>query len=71
MRSNWRRGVRREHGNAGYARSVFEGAYANMASRALADGRIDRSEVDQILVDDLPAEDPFTTAPQRIGFRPR
>ena len=55
----------------GNARSVFEGAYANMASRALADGRIDRSEVDKITVDDLPTEDPFTTAQHRIGFRPR
>ena len=58
-------------GNARYARSVFEGAYANMASRALADGRIDRSEVDEIIVDDLPTEDPFSTAQHRIGFRPR
>ena len=57
-------------GNARYARSVFEGAYANMASRALADGRIDRSEVHEITVDDS-IEDPFTTAQHRIGFRPR
>jgi hypothetical protein len=58
-------------GNARYARSLFEQSYANMATRALADGRIDRSEVDEIVVADLPADDPFTTAQHRIGFRPR
>ena len=58
-------------GNARYARSLFEQSYANMATRALADGRIERSEVDEILAVDLPAEDPFTTANRRIGFRPR
>jgi hypothetical protein len=58
-------------GNARYARSLFEQSYANMATRALADGLIERDEVDELLVVDLPAEDPFTTANRRIGFRPR
>lgn len=42
-----------------------------MATRALADGTIDRSEVDELLVVDLPPDDPFTTAAHKIGFRPR
>ena len=58
-------------GNARYARSLFEQAYANMATRALADGRIDPTEGDEILEIDLPDRDAFTTAPHRIGFRPR
>jgi hypothetical protein len=58
-------------GNARYARSLFEQSYANMATRALADGLIERTEVDEIIVADLPDEDPFTTAQHRIGFRPR
>ncbi len=58
-------------GNARYARSLFEQSYANMATRAVADGLIDRSEVDELLVADLPPDDPFTTATHKIGFRPR
>jgi Cdc6-like AAA superfamily ATPase len=58
-------------GNARYARSLFERSYANMATQALADGHIGRDEVDELLVVDLPDEDPFTTAERRIGFRPR
>jgi len=58
-------------GNARYARSLFEQAYANMATRALADGHIGLEEVEELLAVDLPPEDPFTTASRRIGFRPR
>ena len=58
-------------GNARYARSLFEQSYANMATRAVADGKIERSEVDELLVIDLPPDDPFTTATHKIGFRPR
>ena len=58
-------------GNARYARSLFEQSYANMATRALADGLIERDEVDELLVADLPPDDPFRTANRRIGFRPR
>jgi len=58
-------------GNARYARSLFEQSYANMATRALADGKIEPSEVDELLVIDLPPDDPFQTAEHKIGFRPR
>ena len=58
-------------GNARYARSLFEQSYANLATRALADGHIDPGEGDEILVEDLPPADPFTTAVHKIGFRPR
>ena len=58
-------------GNARYARSLFEQSYANMATRVLADGKIERSEVDELLVVDLPPVDPFPTAEHKIGFRPR
>ena len=57
-------------GNARYARSLFEQSYANIATRAVADGTIAPSEVDQLLVVDLPPDDPFRTADHKIGFRP-
>ena len=57
-------------GNARYARSVFEAAYANMAARALADGRIDPAELDDLEVTDVPAEDDRKfTEHRHIGFR--
>ena len=58
-------------GNARYARSLFEQSYANMATRALADGKIERTEVDELVEVDLPSDDPFMTAQHKIGFRPR
>lgn len=58
-------------GNARYARSIFEKSYANMATRVLADGRIDRSEVEELQVADLPTDDPFIATKRPIGFRPR
>ncbi len=58
-------------GNARYARSIFEQAYANMASRAVADGTIERSEAGELTVADLPTDAPFRTATHRIGFQPR
>ena len=58
-------------GNARYARSLFEDSYANMATRVLADGKIEPGEDDEIIEEDLPAADPFTTATHKIGFRPR
>jgi len=58
-------------GNARFARSIFEGAYANMASRAVADGTIERSEAGELTVADLPTDAPFRTATHRIGFQPR
>jgi SpoVK/Ycf46/Vps4 family AAA+-type ATPase len=57
-------------GNARYVRSIFEDAYANMAARAMADGKIDRSEVEDLLVEDLPhGQESMFVAHQRIGFR--
>ena len=57
-------------GNARYARSVFEDAYANMAARALADGKIDQSELADLALADLPGEkaEGFTER-RKIGFR--
>ncbi len=57
-------------GNARYARSTFEKAYANMASRVVADGRIDRAEVEELLEADLLADDPFIATRRPIGFHP-
>lgn len=59
-------------GNARFARSLFEQSFANMATRILEDGRIDRSEMDELLPVDLaPAEHALTTTHRPIGFRPR
>ena len=58
-------------GNARYARSLFEQSYANMATRALADGTIALDEVEELRVEDLPAPETVSTANRRIGFRPR
>ncbi len=58
-------------GNARYARSLFEQSYANMATRALADGTIALDEVDQLRVEDLPEPETVNTSNRRIGFRPR
>ena len=58
-------------GNARFARSIFEDAYANMAARAYADGTIDRSEIENLLPADIPAaDDHHYTERRRIGFRP-
>ncbi len=57
-------------GNARYARSVFEQAYANMATRALADGTIQPTEVGELIVADLPPDTPSNPS-HTIGFRPR
>lgn len=43
-----------DFGNARYARSVWEQAYANMAARAADDGVVELSELAEIVVDDLP-----------------
>ena len=58
-------------GNARYARSLFEQSYANMATRALADGTIALDEVDELRVEDLPPPESVDTSDRRIGFRPR
>jgi hypothetical protein len=58
-------------GNARYARSLFEQSYANMATRALADGTIALDEVDELRVEDLPPPETASSGDRRIGFRPR
>ena len=58
-------------GNARYARSLFEQSYANMATRALADGTIALDEVEELRVEDLPGPETVDTSKRRIGFRPR
>jgi SpoVK/Ycf46/Vps4 family AAA+-type ATPase len=57
-------------GNARFVRSLFEDAYANMAARAMADGKIERSEVEDLLVEDLPkGQESLFIEHRRIGFR--
>ena len=61
-----------DFGNARFARSLWEHAYANMAVRAAQDGVVLIQELCDITPEDLPAdprwlEDP----PSRIGFSPR
>jgi hypothetical protein len=58
-------------GNARFARSLFEQSYANMATRALADGTIALDEVDELREEDLPPPETSGSADRRIGFRPR
>ena len=64
--------ARPDFGNARYVRSLFEGGYANMAARALADGTIATSELREMIPADL--EDPGEGPMLRhlpIGFQPR
>jgi Holliday junction resolvasome RuvABC ATP-dependent DNA helicase subunit len=58
-------------GNGRFVRSVFEAGYANMAARAYADGAIDRSEIEEMLVADIPSaeEGHQFIEHRRIGFR--
>ncbi len=57
-------------GNARYVRSVFEDGYANMAARAMSDGKIERSEVEDLLLEDLPkGQESLFIEHRRIGFR--
>ena len=57
-------------GNARFVRSLFEDAYANMAARAYADGRIERAEIEILGLVDVPAVDHHAfTEHRRIGFR--
>lgn len=57
-------------GNARFARSTFEIAYANMAHRALEDDRIDAEELHEMTLADLPMVDLSHSDDRRpIGFR--
>jgi Cdc6-like AAA superfamily ATPase len=60
---------KRHFGNARFARSLFEQAYARMASRAFADGVVTVDEVAVLLPDDI-EDDLSGLAPDtpRIGF---
>ena len=62
--------VRRDaFGNARFARSLFEQAYARMAVRAAADGVVEVEELMELLPEDLESSDSGPTSSQRpIGF---
>jgi SpoVK/Ycf46/Vps4 family AAA+-type ATPase len=56
-------------GNARFARSLFEQAYARMAARAAADGVVDVSELSAITPDDIVLDaDTLQRERARIGF---
>ena len=58
-------------GNARFARTLFEEAFANMAARAFEDDRIDEGELELMIVDDLPDPGAHRTVElRRVGFRP-
>jgi stage V sporulation protein K len=58
-------------GNARFARTLFEEAFANMAARAFQDDRIDEGELELMIVADLPAPGTHRTIEmRRVGFRP-
>jgi Cdc6-like AAA superfamily ATPase len=58
----------RDFGNARFARSLFEQAYARMASRAASDGSVQLEEVSTITIADIPPADGDGRGPRRIGF---
>jgi stage V sporulation protein K len=56
-------------GNARFVRSLFEMAYARMAARAAADGRVSISELRQILPQDIATDvEDLQRETRRIGF---
>ena len=60
---------KQEFGNARFARSLFEQAYARMAARAAADGAITVDEVTQLTAQDLEWQEAgFAPEQRRIGF---
>jgi Cdc6-like AAA superfamily ATPase len=62
---------RRDFGNARYARSLFEQAYANMAARAADDGVVTIDELGVLLPEDIGDDHSTLEAePTRIGFAP-
>jgi Holliday junction resolvasome RuvABC ATP-dependent DNA helicase subunit len=59
-------------GNARFARSVFERAYARMAARAMADGLVEVAELTAIGPDDIALDlDTLQRERPRIGFQGR
>ncbi|MBT8338366.1 MAG: AAA family ATPase [Gemmatimonadetes bacterium] len=62
---------RTDFGNARFARSLFEQAYARVALRAAEDGVVELSELTEITPEDLEWVEPDVEAPRkRIGFEP-
>jgi SpoVK/Ycf46/Vps4 family AAA+-type ATPase len=60
---------KRDFGNARFARSLFEQAYARMASRAAADGTLTLDELATLLPEDIEADlSMFGKDQPRIGF---
>ncbi len=58
-----------DFGNARFVRSLFEQAYARMAARAAADGRVSVSELMALAPDDLALDlDTLRREQRRIGF---
>jgi Holliday junction resolvasome RuvABC ATP-dependent DNA helicase subunit len=61
---------REAFGNARFVRSLFEQAYARMAARAAADGRVSVSELRTIMPEDVVLdEDVLRREARRVGFR--
>jgi len=61
--------ARPDFGNARFVRSMFEQAYARMAARAAADGRVSLSEIVTLLPEDLTSDhETLERTHRRIGF---
>jgi len=59
-----------DFGNARFARSLFERAYARMAARAAADGAVEVSELTTFIPDDIEMDLDFVRRERRrIGFQ--
>lgn len=69
-RTVFEKNAERQHfGNARFARSLFEQAYANMAARAAADGTVTVDELVTLVPDDVEFEvDDLVKERRRIGF---
>lgn len=59
---------KRAFGNARFARSLFEQAYAHMATRAAADGAVTVEELTTLLPEDIDDFSMLPRDPRRIGF---
>ncbi|HEX8245481.1 MAG TPA: AAA family ATPase [Longimicrobium sp.] len=60
---------KQDFGNARFARSLFEQAYARMAARAAADGAVTVDELTGLLAEDIDDNlSMLTSEPRRIGF---
>ncbi|HEX6371039.1 MAG TPA: AAA family ATPase [Longimicrobium sp.] len=60
---------KRSFGNARFARSLFEQAYAHMATRAAGDGAVTVEELTTLLAEDIDTDLSMLPAdPRRIGF---